>query len=67
MQQFESGFDKFSSTHSGADLVQLPSFQSKRFKKARNSSRDLRKSPIEFDPRVNDFLKVRKIWGIRNF
>ena len=66
MGQFEPGFDKFLFHHLLGDLVQLPSFQSKRSKRPETQveiSETLSSNSI----RDNDYSKVRKILGIRNF
>jgi hypothetical protein len=66
VQQFEPGFDRFLFHQLLGDLVQLPSFQSKRSKRPETQveiSETLSSNSI----RDNDYSKVRKIWGIRNF
>ena len=66
MRQYEPGFDKFLFHQLQGNLVQLPSFQSKRSKRPETQveiSETLPSNSI----RDNDYLKVRKIWGIRNF
>ena len=66
MQRYEPGFDKFLFHQLQGNLVQLPSFQSKRSKRPETQveiSETLSSNLI----RDNDYSKVRKIWGIRNF
>jgi hypothetical protein len=66
VQQLEPGFDRFLFHQLLGDLEQLLSFRSKRSKRPETQveiSETLSSNSI----RDNNYSKVRKIWGIRNF
>jgi len=66
VQRYEPGFDKSLFHQFLGDRVQLLSFRSKRSKRPETQVEIFETLPSN-SIRGNDYSKVRKIWGIRNF